>query len=672
MSSAPTNLLKARLGGLRDAWKHWSLPRKVLSSIGLALLVLALVAAPFWYAAAHAYTKAVEGREAIRRVESSLADLDLAQARTDLEDAQAAFNAAGRDMKVLRWLDGVPYIGEQIDTADRLLASGSITMSAATDLLDIAEELLAVVEETNLLSGEVAGAAPDLASAFKDLTPERKRAFLAVFANAAPRIATAVEKIDTALIAFKGIREDNDTQALADALAPVEERLYMLREGLAAVAPFAATAPSVLGFPDEKTYLLFFQNNTELRPTGGFLGVVGLAKVKDAELIHVDTGDVYALDGPNETVPRQAAPKPITKYMGVKQWYLRDANWSPDFPTAAALMERFYKEEYPHAFPGETAPEIDGIIAITPEIVTDIIRITGPLTAHGVTFTEENFVEQLEYEVEKGFVQRDIPFFDRKSIIDELVDDLVAKLQAFSLAQLLAVVQVVHQNMEEGHILLSMKDPALQRVILENDWGGAVHQTAGDYVHVVDANLASLKSDPAVQRSISYRIEPDGASYVGTVSVTYDHRGGFDWKTTRYRTYTRVFAPLGTEFLGVSGAMENDKLKDPARRPGTADVFEEAGKLAMAAFISIEPKEQRTLSFRFRVAPGVVEQIKAGKYSLYVEKQGGTIAHPLTLDLNFGKNLSSADPGEHPSDFGDTRYRYETDLRVDRTFEVGF
>lgn len=118
--------------------------------------------------------------------------------------------------------------------------------------------------------------------------------------------------------------------------------------------------------------------------------------------------------------------------------------------------------------------------------------------------------------------------------------------------------------------------------------------------------------------------------------------------------------------------MENDKLKDPARRPGTVDVTHELGKTVFGAFIAIEPQEQRTLTFKYRLSPQVVAMINSGNYLLDVEKQPGTISHGLTVDLEFDKTLRGAVPSEDRIEFGDSAYRYTTDLRIDRVFQIEF
>jgi len=648
---------------------------KALSVTAIVLMfvagVTALIVAPFWYISEKVYTRLEEAKEDLLLAQQDAEALKFQDAIARIDEAQIEFAAAQQQLTGLQPFSGTPYIGPHVVAADRLIASGTAATSAMRDVLGVADGILAVLQQTEGLSGALKGSLPDAAKLFKDLTPEQKRKMLAAFADGVPDMRDALVKIDAAIAAFDEIPQDDIAEQFTRSLKPFREKLVGLRESISAILPLAETVPKVLGYPSAVNYLFFFQNNTELRPTGGFLGVYGLATVKDADLVSIVTDDVYALDGPAEAGPRPTAPAPIRKYIGIEKWYLRDANWSPDFVVSSSFMAQFFAEEAAIAYKTEVPP-VDGIIAIDPELAKDLIRVTGPITVGGKTFNADNLVDELEFAVEKGFVEEGIAFHERKGIVGDLVKEMIERLKAMPVSRLLEVVGIVHRNLKEGHMLLSLRDNQLQTIVLNNDWGGKLKTVRGDYVAVIDANLASLKSDPAVHRTISYAVMPQAdGSFLGTVRITYDHRGRFDWKTTRYRTYTRVYVPQGSVFTSVIGAMENDKLKDPARRPGKADVGDELGRKWFGAFISIEPGEKRTLEFRYKLAPSVVQAIREGKYSLDFEKQPGTVAHGLTLDLDFGKNLTSAEPPEDRTQWGDTRFRFGTDLRTDRAFNIG-
>ena len=110
--------------------------------------------------------------------------------------------------------------------------------------------------------------------------------------------------------------------------------------------------------------------------------------------------------------------------------------------------------------------------------------------------------------------------------------------------------------------------------------------------------------------------------------------------------------------------------KEKSNVAPTIDQGVENDKQWFGAFIAIEPGKTGELSFEFYLAPEIEKMIKESKYGLLVQKQIGTEAHKLTLNLDFGKKVSKAYPGEETERFGDNKYEYIGDLRVDRVFNV--
>lgn len=667
------NLLKARPAvGPTPA-------RQVASGVGHAAklvafvtLALVVVAAPFVYAAYRAHGFVSSGRADLAAAERSIVGLDTDAALVHLDAATASFDSAENELALLGILEPLPYIGEKISAARELLGAGTDAVENIRDVVASLGEVAAVASQSQGLLSLAGVTLPDPSKKFTEITPEEKRKILASLYDAAPKMRRAADAIDVAIARIAELYRKTPSPSLRLPLDDVRKKLVTLRDRLRVITPIAETVPAILGYPEAKHYAIFLENNTELRPTGGFLGVVGEADVKDADLAAIKIRDVYAYDGPSDALPRPVPPPPIQKYIGITKWFLRDANWSPDFQESARLMELFLKEESKAAFGVD--PRVDGIIAITPQPVADVLRAIGPITVDGKTFTADNFVGELEFQVEYNFVTEGIPLAQRKDIIGDLFKEMLARVTQLSVGELLKLFHTVSRNLDEKQILLSSHEPAVQAAILERGWGGELGPIpdGADSLAYFDANLASLKSDPAVEREISYRIVPDSSGFKATAKMTYRHHGKFDKFTTRYRTYARLYVPDGAELLGVVGAMENDKLKDPRRRPGTVDVLHEFGRTAFGAFISIEPGETRSLEFSYRLPKAVADAIRAGQYRLLAAKQPGTIGHRLTLDLDFGKKLKSAAPAEQPKNFGDSRYSLDSDLRMDRLFEAVF
>ena len=92
--------------------------------------------------------------------------------------------------------------------------------------------------------------------------------------------------------------------------------------------------PTILGFYEDKNYLLLFQNDDELRPTGGFIGSIGDAVVKKGKIQNLTIQDVYELDG---QLRNHIEPPFIVRRYLQPHLYLRDSNFYLNFQESASM-----------------------------------------------------------------------------------------------------------------------------------------------------------------------------------------------------------------------------------------------------------------------------------------------------------------------------------------------
>lgn len=422
--------------------------------------------------------------------------------------------------------------------------------------------------------------------------------------------------------------------------------------------------PKVLGFEKPQTYLVLFLNNTEIRPGGGFIGAYSVVRFNQGipEILKVEGTEILDNLAPQdfESVP----PVALQKFLNIKRWGFRDSNWSPDFTLSSIKSLDLFKKEK-----GLAADEISGVIGITPTLIEEIIKITGPITVGGQEYNAENFTEKLEYEVEYGFADQGLNFDERKKVLGELSHALLARLRTDLFKNMPSYLNLVQRMFTQRHIMAYSLDAEMQRVLLARGWSGTMKPVdGGDYILWADANMAALKTDKVINRELTYTITPSGTEqYVGTVKMKYVNTGSFTKFTTRYRTYARLFVPEGSQLISVSGSMKTDKTVEP----GIVESGVENGRQWFGTFISIEPGKTGELVWRFVVSPTVTAMIKNNYYNLSVQKQLGTISNALTLDFNFGKNIISADPIVIEKT-DSKKYTVHTDLTVDRNFYVQF
>ncbi len=420
---------------------------------------------------------------------------------------------------------------------------------------------------------------------------------------------------------------------------------------------------TIFGFDKPRTYLILFLNNTEMRPGGGFIGAYALVQMDKGTPKMLKVEGTEILDNTGKKNFDSIPPLPLAKYLKVSRWYFRDSNWSPDFSLSAQKsIELFLKQGG-----ADNVDKIDAVVGFTPTVIEQILKIHGPITINKQEFNAQNFTEKLEYEVEYGYAQHGLEFAQRKNMLRDLAYGLVTDMRFDIFKNWHAYYDLLQEMLKEKQIAMYAQDNSEQEIFVKKDWAGKMLSNTGDYLLWADANLGALKTDVVITRQLDYSIVATGTDkFIATAKMKFTHKGKFDWRTSRYRDYARVFVPLGSKLIGVTGAMDMEK----STKPGSVDQGVENGRQWFGTFIAIEPGHTGELSFSYYLPENIVGQIKNGLYELTIQKQIGTNDTALTLGLDFGKKIVSANPGESPDKYGDSRYDVTTDLKEDKEFNV--
>jgi len=365
------------------------------------------------------------------------------------------------------------------------------------------------------------------------------------------------------------------------------------------------------GFDSEKTFLLLFQNNMEIRPGGGFIGSFGILKAKNGKVSDFQVHDTGVFDG---RVPdTEQPPYPMAEMLHIKSWQMRDSNWSPDFKVNAEKAEYFYKL-------GQGEENFDGVIAINTEVLNSILEITGPIkmSDYPGEYNDESAILQLEYQVEKGYQEQGIAKGERKSIMSDMAQVLIEKIHNFSVSQQLELAKKIEADLKQKNIQLFFKDESLQSEVEDINWAGRVKNYKGDYLMVVDANLNSLKSDICMKREIKYEVDLSAEKPTATLNLTYEHTcREKDWMTANYNDWLQVFIPEGSWLKESSVPQENLRFgNDLGKKVIGVPVFVEIGK-----------KETITLKY------DLPSELKDENYSLFVQKQSGSGEVPISISV---------------------------------------
>lgn len=403
----------------------------------------------------------------------------------------------------------------------------------------------------------------------------------------------------------------------------------------------------VLGQGEAKKYLILFQNNTELRATGGFPGSYALIGFNHGLLREFAVDDTYNIDGQAKTsiIP----PKELQHI--TQTWGMRDASWFVNFPNSARKVMQMYTEN-------DGGPAVDGVLTITPSVISRILEVTGPveLPEYKMTLDHHNFLAEIQEEVEYG-ENRVQP----KKVLVDFTPRFIEKLSQQDKEQWFKIVKILLEAVEQKHILAYFKDPDLQKVASDNGLTGEIKKTDQDYLMVNHTNVKGAKTDAVIDNSYKLHsaVATDGT--VGhTLTITRTHTGGQSsygfYNRTSY-DYLRILVPKGSVLTSVEGQAQANfsPLVDYSRRSDFAadedlkdyengfkpilkgvKEGEEGEKTVWGLWLFLKPGETRSVTLTYQTPVQA-----SGEYLLTIQKQPGTSQDKL--DFSFavpeGKTL---------------------------------
>ncbi len=592
----------------------------LLSLIALVVLVGILVGIP----AVNAYQKAQILKTDGDQVKAAFSSQDigkikaaLAKTKIDLTSFQSAYNK-------LAWTKVLPVMGAYWRDGDSAIKGGQYGLDTADVVIKTIEPYADIIGFTTDSKNK--------AKSGEDTANDRIEFVIQTINQVIPKLDEISKKADLAKAEidkidpgrypeeFRGIKVQSKIREIKDL---IDEATSMISEG----KPLLEVTPYLLGMDGTRNYLVLFQNDKELRPTGGFLTAYSIMKVRNGKFEPVLSSDIYNLDA--KYTPSVLAPDPLIKYLKGPytlsgKFRLRDMNWSPDFKQS---MDLFTKEAK-----SAGVSNIDGIIAVDTHVLVKLLEVIGKIGVPGFgNFSSETDPKcncpQVIYELEsfadvEGPVvwSQDEPgkiifapknYDNRKKIVGPLMNSIMSNALGQPKDKMAKLFQAGWESLTEKHIMLYAFDPKVQKAAEDFNIAGTINDYKGDYLHISDANLGGRKSNLYVTQEVSQEVAvgKDGA-IEKTLTITYKNSQSQDgWLNSVLPSWVRIYVPKGSTLVSADGF------------EAKIDPYEDLGKTVFAGLYRLRPLGVVKLTLKYKI-PG-----KAGsEYRLLVQKQPGTDA----------------------------------------------
>lgn len=580
------------------------------------------------------------GQEAyanLLNAKNGLQGRDFQKASFEFNEAYKRFDAISKDMDTLGAI--VIESSRFVPFASKL-SSGAHLASAGKDIsqigIKISETLSMLDKAKESLGDEKKSGSMSLLSLFQSANNNLKE------------ISTLTDSLQSNL---EKVNIDDIPEDKREKFIELKKQLPAVNETMAEFLDDSRVFADILGGNGPRKYLFLFQNNQEMRATGGFIGTYGVLDIFNGRVRKFFVDGIFNPDG--QLQEKVIPPTPIQKISAA--WSLHDSNWFPDFPKSAEKASWFYEKT--------GGPTVDGIITMTPTVMQKLLEVTGPIEMpeYGVTVDKDNFIEKIQYEVE---VDYDKELNQPKKVLADLAPKILDKIfNADSFESGSKIMKIMLDSLNEKQILIYSKNFEIEKILSQRGWSGEVLDTPKDYLSVINTNINGYKTDGVVEESIAHQAEiRDDGQIVDTVTITRHHKGGnsqFEWWNKVNADYMRVYVPKGSTLISATGQTREFNSppldykmlgfkKDPQvemeesqiqtdEETGTR-IYEDSGKTVFANWVYVSPQETVEIKYSY-LLPFKVEMNSENKpsdaYSLLAQKQSGSLGSKFNSKVVF-------------------------------------
>lgn len=402
-------------------------------------------------------------------------------------------------------------------------------------------------------------------------------------------------------------------------------------------------------------YVIFFANNMELRPGGGFLGSFGIIEIGNYNVGDIKIYDIYDADG--QLIVHLDPPKPIAQYLGVPHWFFRDSNFSPDFFTNYQKALFFLEKEM-------KMTDFSGGILLTTTAIENVLYAFHDLYLPDFNeyINAKNFYLKTQLNVEKKFFPGSI---QKKTFLSSIVRQIRNNLDTVDIKSLLFQVK---KSLDEKQMTVFLKDQNSQSLFDSNFWSGRIinpkcslsTDCITDYIFPYDANLGANKANFFINHFVNLKIKVDAQGKISHIlSLQYKNDSPSEiFPTGYYRNYFQVLLPLNSTLTRITkDGVEVEKI----------DQIDDHQYKLVGFFFELAPRKVVDIKISYQLN----EPIKKGVniYQLVIQKQIGAKNSDLILEFELDKNISILNQNFSPI-VKDNQIIYNTYLSTDKIFFI--
>jgi hypothetical protein len=603
--------------------------KPILITLVIFILILGGLFFSIYFPAKKLITQIDLAKNEAQNLQQSINNKDIDQIKISLSNLKQKTDEINQTYSKLKFVGSLPYLNQFYKDGQQAI---KITQTG----LETGEILIAAIEPYKDFLGIKGGSTSStdtaqdriefLTQSIEGLTP-----YLDTIESKIAQIDDSINQINASKYPdeFKGI-------IIKPNILKAQESIDQIYKYVKDGKPLLTKISWLLGKDSPRKYLMIFQNDGELRPSGGFWTAYSTITVNNGKVIPGSASNIYDLDDAIGSLGK--SPRIIQSYhINVPNLYLRDSNLSPDFPTDA----QFFLEKYTKVKKGE----FDAVIAIDTQLLVDMVSVLGKLDTRVGTFTTQpdnrcDGCPQIIYEMQyMSGRPRNYLEANRKDFMNPLMSALLANIMGSEKNKMGELMQAFFKDINQKHILVYFPNSEMQQIGNSANITGKIFDVdkSIDYFHLNDANFASAKSNIFITQKIKHNIDIKAGIATHKISITYtnssagsncnlERTDGLCLNASTYRDLFRFYIPIGSKLIKMTGS-EVEPVE-----------YEELNKQVFEGFYGnksgLNPKSSLITSIEYTSGTQI-----GSIYTLMLQKQPGTKTVEYDLTIN-GKKQS--------------------------------
>lgn len=364
--------------------------------------------------------------------------------------------------------------------------------------------------------------------------------------------------------------------------------------------------------------MVLLQNESELRPGGGFIGSYGILSFEGGSLLNFEIKDIYEADG--QLKGHVEPPEPIKNYLGEANWYMRDANWQADFSLNSRDIQWFLEKE--------TGRKVDGVIGINLAVAKQILGIIGEVYVPDFKekINKNNLYEQAEFYSETKF----FPGSNQKaSFLGGLGKQLFEEIKEMRPEKRMEMLAEIIDLLDRNELQLAFNNKMAAMVVAEMGWSGSIYEGRclqercfADYLYVVEANVGVNKANYFLYRNIDQAVDITNQTIGRVVKINYENIAkNNNWPGGDYKNYVRIYIPESSNLAEVS-VMDGNGGPKTIYQNQSLKIRQFKGKKEIGFLVIVPAGSKRTVEIRYVDQINLKDKDKFS-YLHYVQRQSG-------------------------------------------------